>query len=238
MGIVIFNGLSSLDYGIQVEHPPAYEMAERDYENVPIPGRNGDMIIDKGGYKNVTRSYPISVGSLEGNFASLAAGISRWLHSTSGYARLEDSYEPDVYKIARYSGGGSIENILQHAGRITINFDRKPQRFLKSGETKIIIDQSMVLENPTNEIALPIITVKGSGDGVLNIGDYRVSIANIINSIDLNSEIEEAYNGLSNLNLYVTLNGLGFPKLLPGGNIISFSGGITSVEVLPKWWTV
>jgi phage-related protein len=42
---------------------------------------------------------------------------------------------------------------------------------------------------------------------------------------------------MENRNSTITLNN-GFPKLVPGENNISFSGGITSVEVIPKWWTL
>lgn len=237
MGIITFNGGSSQNI-FQVEHPPEYEIPERDYDIVPVPGRNGDLTLDKGSYKNVNRSYDIAFGSQTGDFVAMANAVAKWLHSTSGYARLEDSYEPDYYKIAKFSEEVSLQNILQHAGRATINFNRKPQRFLKTGEAKSSILNGSTLINPTNYIALPTITIKGTGDGILNVGTYSVAIRNIITSIDINSEIEEAYNGGTNLNIYVTFNNNEVPKLVPGNNVISFSGGITSVDVVPKWWTI
>ena len=35
--------------------------------------------------------------------------------------------------------------------------------------------------------------------------------------------------------LYNTVSGEGFPILRPGANAISFDGGITSIEVMPRW---
>ena len=32
-----------------------------------------------------------------------------------------------------------------------------------------------------------------------------------------------------------TVSGEGFPLLYPGNNTISFDGGITSIEVVPRW---
>ena len=238
MGIITFNGKSSQDYGIQVEHPPEYEIPEREYEIIAIPGRNGDPVIDKGSFKNVNRSYQIAIGSRQSDFTTLANKISTWLHSTSGYARLEDSYEPDYYKIAMYAESNNVQNILEHAGRATINFNRKPERFLKSGEYKTIFNSSGNIFNPTGFVSKPIITVRGNGNGVLHVGGCTVSITNIINFIDIDSDIEDSYNGTTNLNLYVTLDNKEYPKLVPGDNSISFTGGITSVEVMPKWWTI
>jgi phage-related protein len=238
MGVILFDGKSSVDYKIVVEHPPEYEIPEKEYEVISVPGRNGDVIIDKGSYKNTVRSYDIAVGSLDEDFVVMANRISQWLRSKSGYARLEDSYEPDYYKIAMYKDGASVENIIQHAGRVTINFNRKPQRFLKVGDTPIIVTSTRNITNPTGFVASPIITVKGNGAGVLNVGGYKVTISNMVNSIVIDSELEDCYNGSTNLNMYVTLLNDEFPRLNSGDTSISFSGGITSVEIVPKWWTI
>jgi len=233
MGCVTFNGIQSQDLHIQVEAPPEYETPERDYDVQHVPGRNGDIVQDNGSYKNVDRPYKIAIGSFDETYTVMANRISKWLHAKSGYGRLEDSYEPDYYRLGMYLESGSIENLFEHAGRTTIKFNCKPQRFLKSGEVTQILTT-----NPTDFVALPIITVKGTGNGVLHVGASIVTITNIINYITLNCEIGDAYNGLINLNSYIVLSNKEFPKLVPGDNAISFSGGITSVEVTPNWWTI
>jgi phage-related protein len=137
-----------------------------------------------------------------------------------------------------YSDGASVQNILQHAGRVTINFNRKPQRFLKAGETKITFSGSKVISNPTDFPALPLIRVNGTGAGVLNVGNYKVTISSITNFIDIDSELQDAYYGATNLNSYITIDNQEFPKLLAGNTTISYTGSITSVEVTPRWWTI
>ena len=237
MGIVIFNGISSEVYGIQVEHPPGYIFPERDYEIQHVPGRNGDVVLDTGSYRNVPRTYDIAVAAVDDNYTLAANSISEWLHSASGYARLEDSYEPEYYRLAMYQEGNTIKNLFHQAGRTTINFNCKPQRFLKYGDTPSIFTGTGILRNPTFFKSLPIITVKGSGSGALRIGDFVVQFSAINGTTIVDSEIQDCYFGTTNLNPNVTLSN-GFPKLLPGENEISFSGGITSVEVIPKWWTL
>ena len=66
MGVIYYNGKSSEEFGIVVETTPNYEIPERDYEILSIPGRNGDVVIDKGNYKNVERSYNIAIVAEEG----------------------------------------------------------------------------------------------------------------------------------------------------------------------------
>ena len=237
MGIVMFNGISSLDYGIQVEHPPEYQAPARDYEVIHVPGRNGDLVIDNGSYQNVNRSYQMAIGDLRKDYTSMANVISEWLHSASGYARLEDSYEPEYYRMAMFQDEISIENIMQHAGRLTIDFNCKPQRFLKSGEELVKITGQTILYNPTGFNSLPCITVYGNGRGVLSIGMYTITISSINGSIVLDSEIQDVYRGTVNRNADVILN-KNFPEFVPGENSIGWSGGITYVEVVPRWWTL
>ncbi len=237
MGVVIFNGVSSQDYGIQVEYPPGYQTPARDYEVIHIPGRNGDLVIDNGSYQNVKRSYEIAVGDLKKEFTCMANMIAEWLHSASGYARLEDSYEPEYYRMAMFEDEVSIENILQHAGRTTVEFNCKPQRFLKAGEEDLRLSASTVLRNPTGFRSLPKVTVHGSGRGTLYVGGYTITVLNIASSVVLDSDIQDAYKGEVNRNSDIVLSN-GFPELAPGENRIGWTGGITYVEVMPRWWTL
>lgn len=237
MGVVIFNGTPSLDYGILVEHPPGYQTPARDYEMIHIPGRTGDLAIDSGSYQNVSRSYQIAFGDVRKDFTEMANAVAEWLNSTSGYARLEDTYEPEYYRMAIFQDEAEIENILRHAGRATVSFNCKPQRFLKSGEETICLSKECSIRNPTGFASLPMVTVHGYGEGKLEINDCSVQILNIYGTIVLDSEIQEAYMGNLNRNSDVVL-GNGFPKLVPGENFITWSGGVADVEVVPRWWTL
>lgn len=239
MGNVIFNGVSSLDLGIQVEHPPKYIMPEREYEQVSVPGRNGDLFMDKGSYKNYDQPYDIAIADTKKNFIDLVSKVSAWLHPRSGYCRLEDSYSPDYYRMAMFNGSVDFENIWSHGGRATVSFNCKPQRYLKRGEKSVVYKSSGSIKNPTTETAKPIIIFKGgTGTARFQIGDYVVSVSDLKNNLILDSEIQDAYWGTTNRNADVTLSSLGFPAIVPGENKISFSGSITSVEVTPRWWIV
>ena len=237
MGVITFNNIDSSFYNIQVESPPSYIMPERDYEVIHIPGRSGDIVIAKKSYKNVPRPYRIAVGSHTESYDTQVQGISEWLHSASGYARLEDTYEPDVYRMAMYTEENEISNIYNQAGRTTITFNCKPQRFLKAGDDVIKITASGTIQNKTYQTALPIIDVKGAGEGILTINGNPIEISSIAGNITINSEIQDVYSHTINSNDKVIFS-KGFPVLTPGNNTIAFSGGITSVEVTPKWWIV
>ena len=220
-------------------YPNRYATPERDYEVVHIPGRNGDLVIDNGSYQNVTRKYSISVGEIDGNFTTLAAGVSEWLHSASGYARLEDSYESDYFRLAYYVADAEMENLFHQAGKMSIEFNCKPARFLKAGERAVPFTTAGSLRNPTFQKSFPKLTVVVSGSGTLTVGDQTITISGLTGStrMVIDSELQDVYEegSLTNLNSKVSFSD-GFPLLSPGVNAITFTGSITSVEVVPRWW--
>lgn len=263
MGLIIFNNKRSDDYGIRVWSPPDYELPEKDLDVYHVPGRSGDLIIDHGSYKNVDRPYTITAAGVSATtgiptgtpFLTLARRVAEWLQYSTGYAVLEDSYEPDMYRMARYAGTNPITNLVDQAAMIQVTFNCKPQRFLKSGEDQINITSSnYTLNNAYKTIALPIITVKGSGTVYLKVrpssasssdDGYRIELSNLNSSgITIKSIDQECYTESTSKNANVSLGAYGFPKLYPGNNIITFGsagsdgGSVSRVEVLPKWWII
>ncbi|MCD8372954.1 MAG: hypothetical protein LUD27_06620 [Clostridia bacterium] len=241
MGVIIYNGKSSKDFGLEVWQAPEYQIPERDYETVHIEGRSGDLVIDRGSFKNVTRSYTISFGKdKEKYFTPVAKKVAEWLHSSTGYARLEDSYEPEYYRQAIVYKSLSITNLYEKAGYLTIEFYCKPQRFLKAGEKVITVESGTTksIHNPTVFASRPIIKIYGSGFGTVTINDKTVTINSIDGYLTIDCELMEVYKDDDNCNSKIILDGNEFPKLTEGTNSISFSGSITSLEVTPKWWTI
>ena len=234
MGVIIFNNKSSADCRIQVAHPPGYAYPERDYTITHIPGRNGDIIQDNGCYKNVERTYEVSFDAPNEDFATYANAVSAWLHSTTGYARLEDSYEPNYYRMATYQESNIFENLYNQAGTATIVFECKPQRFLKTGDNTITIKNSLTIMNPTGFEAYPLFKVTGTS-GVLTVNGNSITFSSIDDFVMLDCELQDAYK--ENVNKNSTISGT-FPVLKPGSNTIRWTGSISSVTMKPRWWTI
>ena len=234
MGVIIFNNKSSADCRIQVAHPPGYAYPERDYTITHIPGRNGDIIQDNGCYKNVERTYEVSFDVPNEDFATYANAVSAWLHSTTGYARLEDSYEPNYYRMATYQESNIFENLYNQAGTATIVFECKPQRFLKTGDNNITIQNSLTIMNPTGFEAYPLFKVTGTS-GVLTVNGNSITFSSIDGFVMLDCELQDAYK--ENINKNSTISGT-FPVLKTGSNTISWTGDISSVTMKPRWWTI
>lgn len=234
-----FNGVSSEDLGLYVGGQNTFGAPQRDVTKVSIPGRNGDLVRDNGRFLNSEISY--NIVAME-DFAETAMDVRNWLMSVKGYARLEDTYHPDHYRMARVSNTISFETSAYNlTGKAQITFDCKPQKFLKSGEQVHTMAKNAstvirTVNNPTYFDSRPLIRVYGSGDGTITVGNQVITLTNIVDYIDIDCETMNCYNGIVNCNSKVTLGAQGFPVFPPGDTTISMTGGVTRCDVTGRWW--
>lgn len=232
---LVFGGKSSLEFGIRVEKCPAFVTGQRAVTKQSVPGRSGDLIIDTGVYGNYIQPYEIWFRG-DKPTTQAAKAIAMWLQAGTGYIRLEDSYDPDVYRMALFAGPMNVENWMLTHGRTTLEFDCKPQRFLKQGEFPLKVQSGQTISNQWMP-ALPLIQISGTGDGQLMVGNSQIDITDMTGSIALDCDVQNAYSGTLNLNNNITVTG-GWPVLATGQTAISFSGGIAAVEITPRWWSL
>lgn len=232
----------SKEYGIIMTAPPPEIFAERDVEVFSIAGRSGDLTKDNGRYKNFQLPYTCAIFPVDGKSlrqTAIDAVDALWM--AAGYQRLENTYTPDYFRWARITGGLSISSIVEQAGKFTLTFDCMPQRFLIDGETAVPFQEPSILINHTNEIALPLITVYGNGAGELSVGGVTVSILALDDQLTLDCEIQNAYRQVGEgaaENKNGAISARNFPALKPGINTVSWTGGITKVDIIPRWWTL
>lgn len=230
---VTYNGVSSASYSTYLSGAGAFELPERDVEKVEIPGRNGDLFIDNGRYKNVEITYPVIImEDFEINKRNLVWEFSK----ESGYKRLEDTFSPDYYRLAYFKGiEDSKTNWRYDAGHFRLVFDCKPQMYLKSGETPIAVADGDTLTNPTYCEALPLIKITGTGS--FSINEDVFTLLENTSVVYVDSELREVYEGTINRNDDFERNNYDMPKLYVGENDISCDNGI-SLEITPRWWTI
>lgn len=229
------DGVSCRRYCISVSGEDTFNGAERDIETIEIPGHSGELTQDNNRFKNIPVPYPAIV---LGDFRQNATAARAWLLSVPGYRRLEDSYHPDEFRLARYHAGLEFKPwAYNRQGEVTITFDCAPQRFLKSGEEAVTLTAAGILINPTLFEAQPLITVTGAGAGSLTFNGHTVAISEIGGSVTLNTEICRAYAGTTRRDQTIT-GKIEQLRLQPGANPASFTGGVTSVEIIPRWWTI
>lgn len=262
MGVITFNGVNSDTLGIRVSTFPSYQIPERETSIITIPGKDGE-VIQHINFKNVDREYEVSF-PVTGDFESQSSEIANWLLSTNGYARLEDTYSPGVYRLGMYKDSDIIENIYNQAGKATIRFSCKPQRFLKIPETPYYYitnnntewhdyslpdsyyDAQEIQHNFTSMPAKPIIKLEGSGDYEFVFGTepditYRINNLSTNNKIVIDCENQNVYSeryGTNKNSDFIITGGNEFPYITPGCDftIRSLNGNWCDIYITPNWW--
>ena len=163
--------------------------------------------------------------------------LSSFIKSSPGYHRLEDTYHPDEYRLAICTSSLDPEVINLVAGTFDLEFDCKPQRFLKSGEVQVTYTSNGQILNPTTISSKPLIRVYGYG--TLGVGSETLTIASSsLQYIDIDCDLMNCYSGTTNCNKYVSMNSDEFPVLTPGNTGITLSGNISKVVITPRWWFI
>lgn len=234
MHYLIYNGESSADYDLLVGAQNTFNAPKRSVTKYTIPGRNGDLIKDNGCFENISVPYTIVCKS---GFENLADSISAWLKSPTSYCRLEDSHHPEYYRMGLVTDAITYTTgALNHSAKATVTFDCKPQKWLTDGERVEKFTSAGIIFNPTEFASKPLIKVYGNGQSTLKIGDYSMSLK-LQAYVTIDSELMDCTRGNMNMNSYVVLAS-GFPELKSGMNLITFTGGIKSIEITGRWWTI
>lgn len=196
-----------------------------------IPGRNGSLLIDQKRYANIDHEFEcIIFEDFDNNLRGLLGGLL----SQPGYSRFEDSEHPDEFYLAVYKDDIKVTSRDGAVGKFKLSFNRKPQRFLKTGEASTTLTATGSIENPTAFNSKPLLRVYGTG--TLTIGDDTITISQAATYTDIDCDMMEAYKGTTSKNEYVSVSSLDFPVLRPGVNGITLGTGITKVIITPRWW--
>lgn len=229
----IFNGKSCLDFGVKISEGD-WDSAERDVDSYAVPGRSGELTIDNGRFKNKKIVYPAYIPE---DLENRLAAFVDFMMSQPGYFRLEDTYHPEIFRLARYSGPTDMKKTrFAEGATFNIEFDAMPQKWLKSGEIPIEITEQIELYNPTHQTALPKIEVT-AGTGELWIDDQRTTITANDGALIIDSWMQNCYEGTTNRNSAVSFSDGEYPALGPGIHTITPGTGMT-IKLTPRWWRV
>lgn len=189
------DGVSLKGYKVYINGTEAYNSAERDVELIEIPGRNGAFALDKNRFKNITVQY--NSGTFAENqpeFARKISDLRNFLASRKGYVRIEDDYNPEEYRMGLFTKGLEFDPVCYNmASEFPIEFNMKPQRFLKIGELPVAIRSGDTLTNPTLFESHPLLMARGYGDIELN--DDVITINDtVVGQIQLTTRTQKSAN--------------------------------------------
>lgn len=135
-GYFIYNGVDTRTLGVDVSRGVAGNILRRparEYQVSQPPGRLGDIIQDNRHFPNVEITYHVMIPD---NFDAVYRQLRGALLGATGYARLEDSWNTEEFYQAYVSAPlQPTVSANRRQGMLEVIFSRRPERWLKSGET-------------------------------------------------------------------------------------------------------
>lgn len=243
----IWNGVDSRTRGIIVtDIPPVVLPAER-VEEIVIPGRPGSLIRTEG--EDVYDSYTLTIG-IANKGTTPYSMIASWLR---GSGELVLSKEPDRVYQARIIKQASAAYAFRNNFNGPVGFLVQPLKASYPADIPIVIEASDAGSTTIIQCgdvrARPLITLEGSGELVLDVGDAQeggagsrivvnleagmdgciidtdaATVTNLEGTASLTNITELYYNGFRGLWLSADAN-----------TTIAWGENVTQITIDPRW---
>ena len=226
-----WNGVRCTTLGIHVSEQPEITLPKERVTFTDVPGRSGSLTTLEG--ENVYDDMTLTATC----FIESTANINAVAAFLRGSGTVTFANRQGGYYNARIVNQISFEKILRGnaACSFAVNFRCKPFFYFTPVADISVTTQQQFLTNPGCIPSEPMITVIGSGDITLMIGQQIIDLTDVEDHIILDSELQEAYYGSTAMN--EKLEG-DFPLLQPGVSAFSWEGSVTDITVKPRWRTL
>ena len=232
----IFGGLDSyIDFGIVIAKRPNIPAPKRRVSYIDIPGRDSSLRYDEATYEDVTIAVECGIKGL--NIPESLDAVKGWLYA-AGESDLIFSFQPDRKYRAQVVNAIDFKQGYRISSQFVILFNCRPFKYSVSNDPVIITSGlGSSLPNQGTVNSRPVIKAYGAGDGSFTIKGRQVLLSGITSgNIILDSELEETYYLQAGEPVNASNNMSGeFPVLDTGNNIITFTGGLTRLEITPNW---
>lgn len=230
---VQFNGRKSIDLGLHILNEVEHASTHHDIDQIEVPGRDGVLLKDNHRLVPVEKSFPCKL-SHSANLTTAQAAISDWLN-VKGWQDMVLSWDLDYIYKASVIEGFEVKEILRQFGKVKFNFLVHPIKYLKTGRNAISLTKGMVVTNPGNVPAKPVLTLRGSGNGTITINGRVTTLENVQRELVIDMDKHLVYSGnLAAWDKVVRSANGAMPSLDVGRNTITWTGNFT-LSMMPNW---
>ena len=228
---LIFNNICSEELGIIVVEGPPEVLAQEEYEEIIIEGRNGTLIENKGTFPNVEKSFILTTIDLDQDIDLMIEKIKMWLFNIKDNKILYAI--PNRYNIVKkVLIEEDIKTTFEEYGDFKIKFLCEPFYYDLLEKNITITEKGTKFYNKGDFNSNPKIVIYGTGDLQLTINDTTVQINNVDERVLLDSKLFLCLDKDNN-NKSIDMIG-NFPTLDIGENTITWVGNITKLDISPR----
>ena len=226
-----WNGVRCTEYVVHVKELPPITLAAERASFTNVPGRSGSLTTLEG--DDIYDDLILPVICVLDDLTKISA-MAKWLR---GGGKICFANRQGGFYYGRVINQIPFEKILRGNPHreFAVNFRCKPFWYEQDPQSIIFMTSSGnsgSVTNPGNVPSEPIISLTGTGEITLIVGMTIIELTDMSGSITIDSTLQEAYNGVNSMNNHMSGD---FPVLLPGVNMVSWTGNVSSIQMEPNW---
>lgn len=236
---LIFNNYQAEDLGFIVVEGAPEILAQEDYEVVAIEGRNGSLIVNKGTYPDIEKTFTITAIDYidEDNIEDMMDSIKKWFFDIKD-SRLFYTFNNKYNIVKKVIFNEDVRTSFEEFGDFQVTFLCEP--FYYEDEENIVITKSSN-EAPQKEFtnngdfeSFPCIKIYGTGSVYFYLNNVSIAIKNITTYVEVDTKLLTCLDakGKNKINDLVS----DFPTFNRGVNSIQIPSdqNITRIEIIPR----
>lgn len=231
---IIYNRQDSyLDFGLVVVGTISKPSTNPVYETYNIPGRRG-TVNEFQYYGDNEINVNFGFKTYE-NITAKKSKILNWLNSNSNELVISDD-KSIFYKVNKVSVSGFDG---QNIKNFSVTFSVDPFTYLQEGNIPIELTQATSIYNVRANVESNLyLKIYGVGDITVNINSQSLILKNVSEYIEVDSDLMDCFKKIDGQDKVVHMNDhmySAFPVLNIGENIISWSGNVEKILIIPRW---
>lgn len=228
LGFFTFNNKTSTDFGLMIADDIKLITPQTRGNFIEIEGSDGEFFLSDGKLKNARLSIPVYIEDDE-----LINDVANWLKGDNQWHWLEYLMDEEFVYQAICTDEYSFSKTFTEFGKSVITFNLKPYKFLKSGLTERILDESIT--NPLGRSSKPKLTIKGSGNITINIGNSTLTLKNVDGGVIVDSLYQTVTTLNGQAQAWDKVTSYPLPTIAPGRQNVTTTGNVTEIKIIPRW---
>lgn len=234
MSFIEFNGDRTDNHFLFLEAGLTFGGVKRNRNFQKIDGQDGEVGTGDSTLNNISRSYPFRLRLPKGiKIEDEVTAISNWLSKDANWHDFIFGGDSNYVYRAMYVGEYDIQRIVSWYGKCVLNFEFKPYKFLKSGLAEQSLSTSIT--NPTQRIARPKITIKGTRNIVLRIGASTYSLKDVDGGVIIDVLYDQVKSLDGQRPQWNKVTTYPLPGISPGKNNVLITGTVSEIKIIPRW---
>lgn len=226
---IIFNNISSNDIGLNVTKRPSKPSPKKEYEEVIIPGKDGQLYRDKG-YRDIEITIPFNfISKNPGMWDKDFRKVKAWLLKITDKKLIFSDDIEVFYKVKKISIE-TPERILKKIGKFNVVFTCDPYTYIANGADLIELNNTIFNYYLDSK---PIYYIEGEGLLNITVNGKTVNV-NVGQNITIDTELGLCFRSDGTIN-NIALEGKYEDLLLKEGeNTFMYNTGF-NINISTNW---